>query len=351
MRESSSHAQQENLICADIVFLGVIYQGSAGRTDFPSGSKPWTSDTVSWIASMTKLASAISVLQIVERGLITLDEDVRPKIKFLAEVDIISGFDEKTGKPNLEANTEPISLRRLLTHTTGLAYDLSDEMLMRWRRYAKKDKINMTWTEEGFSTPLLFRPGSDWMYGTSIDWATAVLEEVTGQKLSAYMEDNILGPLGMNKTGFWPGEVAKIPYRMPDGHLEDAPSPLPQEHPVESGGAGLFSTAADYAKLLIAVLQGKLLSEDSMELLFKPQLDSALQECLMKRVANAPDVYACEYPVGTPANFAFGGMVNLEDIPGKRLKGSMMWSGYTNPHWVGPLFIFQVLSGSLTNCL
>lgn len=315
---------------------GVLYEGSAGRTDVPLGSKPWTSDTVSWIASMTKLASAISVLQIVERGLITLDEDVRPKIKFLAEVEILRGFDERTGKPILEPNTQPITLCRLLTHTVGLAYDLSDESLMKWRRHVGKDNINMTWTEEGFSTPLLFAPGTSWMYGTNIDWATAVLEKVTGQKLSAYMAENILGPLEMTSTGFWPktSTVAKIPFRTPDGTLEDAPLPVPEEHPLESGGAGLFSTARDYAKLLRAVLQGKLLSEDSMNLLFTPQLGEDLQRALMDKIAAASGTYCPEYPLGTPANFALGGMVNLVDLPGKRAKGSIMWSGYSNPHWV-----------------
>lgn len=284
---------------------------------------------------MTKLASAISILQVVERGLITLDEDVRPRIKFLAEVEIIRGFDESTGKPILEPNTEFITLRRLLTHTVGLCYDMQDDMIMRWRRYTRKDKINMSWTEEGFATPLLFTPGTDFVYGTSIDWATMILEQVTGQKLSAYMSENIFGPLVMKNTGFWPEAVAKIPFRTSNGVLEDAPSPLHKEHPIESGGAGLFSTASDYSKMLLAVLQGKLLKEDSMELLFTPQLSPEVQKSLMKKIAGAPDAYSPEYPPGTPASFALGGMVNLEDIPGKRSKGSMMWSGYTNPHWVG----------------
>lgn len=312
---------------------GILYQGSAGRTDISPDSKPWDQDTVTWIASMTKLASAICVLQIVEQGLITLDEDVRPRIKFLAEVEIIRGFDDSTGKPILEPNTRPITLRQLLTHTTGLAYDLSEEILMKWRRAVKKDRINMTWTEEGFSTPLLFPPGTAWNYGTSIDWATAVLEKVTGQRLSEYMAQHILDPLGMKDTGFYPATFAKIPFRGPDGVLENAPAPLPKDHPVESGGAGLFSTAADYSKLLRAVLQGRLLSVTSNDLLFTPQLNGEVQKSLMDNARKAPSVFA-EYPPGHPINFAFGGMLNLEDVPGKRSKGSMMWSGYTNPHWV-----------------
>lgn len=320
--------------------LGVLYQGAKGRIDFAPESQPWSPDTLSWIASMTKLASAISILQIVEKGLITLDEDVRSKIPFLDEVEIIKGFDNTTRKPILEPNTRPITLRHLLTHTTGLAYDLSDELLMKWRRAVGKDLINMTWTLEGFSTPLLFPPGTDWSYGTGIDWATLLLEHVTGTKLSVYMNENIFTPLGMTSTGFWPTKLttarpmAAIPNRdYRSRGLVPAPSPVPDEHPVESGGAGLFSTTADYSKLLHAVLRGELLSAESMELLFKPQLEGDLLRKMEERVALAKGMYAPEYAEDTPANFALGGMVNTADLQGKRAAGSMMWSGYTNPHW------------------
>lgn len=301
-------------------------------------SKPWGPNTLSWIASMTKLASAISLLQLVEKGLITLDEDLRPKIPFLNEVEIIRGIDPSTRKPILEPNTTPITLRHLLTHTAGMGYDLAEDVLMKWRRAAGKDLINMTWTEEGFSTPLLFAPGSDWSYGSAIDWAVLVLERVVPGKISAYMAEHIFAPLGMTETGFWPGKIARplaaIPNRVPGGALVAAPSPVPDEHPVESGGAGLFSTAEDYGKLLRGVLQGKLLREESSwELLFAPQLSAELQAKLQAKVGLAQAVYATEFEVGTPVNFAFGGMVNLEDVPGKRSKGSIQWSGYTNPHW------------------
>lgn len=320
---------------------GVLYHGAAGRIDFAPDSAPWGPDTLSWIASMTKLASAVCVLQIVEQGLVSLDEDVRPMIPFLAHVEIIRGFDGATRKPLLEPNTSPITLRHLLTHTTGLAYDLGEDVLMKWRRAVGKDLINMTWTLEGFSTPLLFAPGTSWVYGTGIDWAVLVLEHVTGQKISAYMSEHLFGPLGIAHTGFWPAELATrappaaVPNRDGGGGLVPAPSPVPDVHPVESGGAGLFSTTADYAKLLGAVLRGDalLLGADSMALLFAPQLEGAVLRAMTERVAAARGIFATEYAQDTPINFAFGGMLNAADVPGKRAKGSMMWSGYTNPHW------------------
>lgn len=288
---------------------------------------------------MTKLASVISVLQVVEKGLVSLDEDLRPKIPFFSEVEIIKGFNTATRKPILETNTVPITLRHLLSHTVGLPYDLSEDVIMKWRRATGKDLINMTWTLEGFSTPLLFAPGTDWVYGTAIDWAVLLLEQVTGQKISAYMSEHIFGPLGMTSTGFWPDKLttprplAAIPNRDRGGALVPAPSPVPDEHPVESGGAGLFSTTADYAKMLRAVLRGELLNEESMALLFKPQLEGQVLQKLEERVALARAIYATEFAEDTPLNIAFGGMLNMIDVPGKRTKGSIMWSGYTNPHW------------------
>lgn len=318
---------------------GVLYQGSSGRIHLPKDSPPWNPQTLSWLASLTKLATAISLLQVVERQLLTLDADVRPHSPFLASAQILRGWEGKT--PLLEDNTAPITLRMLLTHTVGLAYDLADEGLMKWRRWARKDKVNMTWTEEGFATPLLFTPGTDWMYGTAMDWAGMVLEKVTGQRLSEYMAEHIFEPLGMHDTGFWPEKIqgseermASLPCRDEEGRLEDAPSPLAKEHPIEAGGAGLFSTVDDYAKLLRAVLQGKLLNEKSMELLFQPQLEGPTEKGLMEKVDKWRDGFAPEFPAGTSLNFTFGGMTNLEDIPGKRSKGSIMWSGYANPHWV-----------------
>lgn len=215
---------------------------------------------------------------------------------------------------------------------------------MKWRKAVGRHKVNLTWSEEGFSTPLLFEPGTQWLYGTGIDWAGQLLEKVTGHTLQQYMTTNIFEVLGMRDTTFRPkllpdqsersARTASFAFRSPSGSLEAGPSPLPDDHPLESGGAGLFSTARDYAKLLQGVIQGKLLGEEGMEILFRPQLDEALQRDLMEKVATMPEGYAPEYPRDMPANFAFGGMLNLEDIPDKRKARSMMWSGVANSHWV-----------------
>ncbi|KAI3392055.1 hypothetical protein diail_6310 [Diaporthe ilicicola] len=328
--------------CTLVPLQDVLYEGSAGRIDHHDEAARYTPDTFTYVASLTKLPTAICLLQLVERGQITLDEDLRPRLPFLSEVQILRGFDGD-GQPILEHNHRPITLWHLLTHTSGLTYDTPSEPLMKWRQAVGLHKVNLTWTEEGFSTPLLFEPGTQWLYGTGVDWAGQLLEKVTGQTLGDYMTQNIFSELEMRDTCFRPrllsdqeeraARTARFSFRSAGGTLEAGPSPLPDDHPLESGGAGLLTTTRDYSKLLRAVLQGKLLSQDGMEMLFRPQLGEGLQKDLMDKIASAREGYAPEYPIGAPANFAFGGMLNLEDIPGKRNAGSMMWSGMANSHW------------------
>lgn len=326
-----------------VLFQDVLYEGSAGRIDHHDEAARYTPDTFTYVASLTKLLTATCLLQLVERGQITIDEDLRLRLPFLSDVQILRGFDGDD-KPILENNHRPITLWHLLTHSSGLTYDIPSEPLMKWRKAVGRPKVNLTWSEEGFSTPLLFEPGTQWLYGTGIDWAGQLLEKVTGQTLQQYMTANVFDVLGMRDTTFRPklssdpaeraARTANFAFRSPGGTLETGPSPLPDDHPLESGGSGLFSTARDYAKLLQGLMQGKLLGREGMATLFKPQLNEALQKDLMNKVAKMPEGYAPEYPIGMPANFAFGGMLNLEDIPGKRKAESMMWSGVANSHWV-----------------
>ncbi|ROV90540.1 hypothetical protein VPNG_10039 [Cytospora leucostoma] len=331
---------------------GILFSGSSGRTSLGGSLEPWTIHTFAWMASLTKLPSTVCLLQLLSRGYLTLDEDLRSRFRetvvaHLASVQILRGFDA-TDQAILEPNVRPITLRHLLTHTSGLGYDLPSENLMRWRRSVGKLKNNLSWTGEGFSTPLLFEPGTAWLYGTGIDWATRLLEAVTGETLREYMDANIFKPLGIRNSVFRPGTMpgcregktpipqpAKILFREPDRTLHEMkPQPISSrgDHELDSGGAGLFSTTYEYSKLLRGILGGELLPKDSIELLFAPQLDDRLQKSMMETLAISP-AFAPNYPPKMPANFAFGGMMNLEDIPGRRKAGSITWSGMSNCRW------------------
>ena len=198
----------------------------------------------------------------------------------------------------------------------------------------------MSWSREGCNHPTKFAPGEGWYYGVATDWAGLVLEKITGQSLGTYMQEHILEPLGIRNTGFWPKKLqvdSLAAYAYREGPiLKPGPDPTPEEHEIEPGGSGLYSNAHDYAIFLHGFLQGKLLKEDTMRQMFTPQLNEAQRSCLEMISYNygIQDAFAPEFPTGLKLNHGIGGVMNMEDVPNKRRKGSLMWSGMCNSRWV-----------------
>lgn len=240
-----------------------------------------------------------------------------------------------------------ISLRILLTHTLGLPYDILDPDIMKWSKLNSRTDWAMSWNRSGFATPIRFTPGEGWLYGPALDWAGLALQAITGDTLGAYMQRHVFDPLNMQDTGFWPGKLesrgveergVEPVERKEGGKLEGVQPWEPAEHEIESGGAGLYSTAGDYAKFLQGFIRGEVVSETSMQEMFTPQLNDA-QRTAMETIAyklgeEARLGFAPEFPVGAPINHGLAGIINLEDVEGKRRKGSIMWSGMVNSRWV-----------------
>ncbi|KAM5342012.1 hypothetical protein ACJ41O_015043 [Fusarium nematophilum] len=289
---------------------------------------------------MTKIITATSVMQVVDKGLIGLDDDVRPLVSELAGAQILRGFNERD-QPILEPNSDAITLRQLLCHASGMGYDALDPDLSKWAKVTGRTATSIDQTREGWNTPLKFRPGESWLYGSGIDWAGQVLEEVTGQSLGAYMSENVFKPLGMKDTTFRRGLIAdelagrliELTYRNSDGSLVSGPMVAPENPPLDSGGAGLFSTAQDYIKILQAILaagegKGTLLSREAVDEMFRPQLNDARTQTLR---ASVPEVVT--FLGGVPLEHGINGVINMVDVKGKRGKGSMSWSGMSNSQW------------------
>lgn len=233
----------------------------------------------------------------------------------------------------------------LITHTVGLAYDLADPDLMKWSRSIGREDTNLDWSRAGFTTPLKFAPGDGWYYGSAIDWAGLLLESVTGQTLGEYMKANIFEPLGMKDTTFWPDKSVEsrtvtCTYRQEDGSFIAGALPVPEDHEMESGGAGIFTTAEDYSTFQRALVAGKLVRKDTLTQMFTPKLNDKQRSSLKERVYDSPAslmAFAPEFPMDLPIDHGLGGIINTEDVAGKRRKGSMMWSGMCNSRWVSPL--------------
>lgn len=301
---------------------------------------------------MTKLATATCAMQLVERGQIGLDDDVRPLVPALRRLPLLRGF-VGADIPFLEANTSPVTLRHLLTHTAGLGYAGGDPDYTRWAKHVgRAPNEDLRGTLAAWETPLKFPPGRGWYYGSAVDWAGQVVEAVSGKKLGTHMTESLFGPLGMGDSTFRRDELPHVRDRTvpssrrdPDtGELAAGEDPFPAlaEGGVESGGAGLYTTAADYAKLLRVLLgslaggvegDGALLKRATVEEMVRPQLTEEQRRWLKFLTDLFHDGLVPDFSKGMPLDHGISGVINMQDEPGKRKKGSMMWGGLCNGHW------------------
>jgi CubicO group peptidase (beta-lactamase class C family) len=238
----------------------VIYQGAFGARSMGASAR-MSIDTVFSIASMTKLLTSVAALQLVERGQLKLDEPAAAIDPTLGSPQVLEGFDAK-GAPQLRAARKSITLRHLLTHTSGLSYQFWDTNVVRYGKASRNDPALPR-------APLMFDPDTRWAYGGSLDRVGRLVEIVSGQTLDRYFREHILGPLGMNDTVFSLTEgqrarQASLHLRKADGTLLPQPLVKRSEPKVVSGGGGICSTAPDYLTLLQALLNGGALAGNSI---------------------------------------------------------------------------------------
>lgn len=176
-----------------------LYEGAFGKRNLSTG-EPMTIETVGWIASMTKAITGACAMQLVEQGKLDLDGPASQWVPQLSEVKVLEGWDA-AGKPKLRPPIRPITLRHLLTHTAGFAYEFWSEDILKYQQVMGVPGI-ASCENKALTTPLLFDPGDRWQYGINIDFVGKAIEAVSGKKLGQYMQENLLGPLGMNDTAF-----------------------------------------------------------------------------------------------------------------------------------------------------
>lgn len=230
------------------------------------------------------MLTTIGVLQCVDRGLIQLDDGVASVLPELANPKIISKELGNKWGFELSPATTPITVRHLITHTSGLSYDAMHPLLRSWRESRGEALLVMSGLViEACSIPLLFEPGTSWGYGCGLDWAGVLVQRLNGNvTLGEYMAANIFAPLGIQQTSFrpfdWPekgAHMAQMFSRMTDGVPAKMQSPYPQRARDESGGMGIATTPADFAAVLCDLLREEplLLREDTARLMFTAQFE------------------------------------------------------------------------------
>ncbi len=323
---------------------GTLYEGGFGER-VQGGGAAMSPDTVVWIASMTKAITATAAMQQVEQGKLHLDRPAREVVPALGEVQVLESFDA-AGKPVTRAPARPITLRQLLTHTAGFAYEIWQQPIIRYQE-AKGLPGIISCEERALSTPLLFDPGERWEYGINIDWAGKMVEAVSGQKLGAYLKANLFEPLGMRDTAFritddMRKRLAKIHQRGDDDSF--APQlelEIPQAPEFEMGGGGLYGTIGDYAKFVRMILnQGKaggqqVLKPETVSMMSTNQMGDC-RVCMLK-TAMPPLSNDAEFFPGMPKTWGLSFMINTERAPTGRNPGSLAWAGLANTFfWIDP---------------
>src|ERR1700674_5633251 len=184
----------------------VIYQGAYGKRDL-SKDDAMTPDSVFWIASMTKAITTAGAMQLVEQGKLALDAPIGKVLPDLAAPQVLEGFDAK-GEPKLRPARNPITLRHLMTHTAGFAYDIWNGDMVKYLERTGTPGI-ITCANAALKTPIMSDPGTRWEYGTNIDFVGKAVEALSGKRLDAYLRDHMFAPLGMTDTGFKIGEAQR----------------------------------------------------------------------------------------------------------------------------------------------
>jgi len=354
-RAATSAAEVPGVVAMAANDHGVLYEGIFGKRRLGDGAA-MTRDTVFRVASMVKVITSVAALQLVEQDKLSLDAPVPDIEPAIGSPQVLDGFDAK-GLPQLRPAQRPITLRHLLTHTSGLVYRLWDAKAV---QYAKSlELLPKAQRKLAPPTPLMFDPGARWQYGTSINWVGRIVEAISGESLDVYFRKHILDPLGMNDTAFvlkppQREREASVHRRGPDGAL--TAEPLEQNSPRQtfSGGGGIYSTAPDYLTLIRALLAGgaldgtRILRPETVALMGQNQIgdiDVGVLKTTVPALSN--DVDLCP---GVTRKWGFGHMITMQAVAGGRGAGSLTWGGLLNTYyWIDPgrkiaaVFMTQVL--------
>lgn len=290
-------------------------------------------DTVFQIASMTKLVTSIAVMMLVDEQRVDLDAPLKDYLPGFTQPEVLLEFEPDTGACSTRAATRDASLRELLSHTAGYGYWFLHEPL----------RIASGADPDLFNPPFLIAdPGTAFAYSTSTDVAGLLVEPITGLPLETFFEQRIFTPLGMTDTGFQrPADLSRLAavHRRSGKGFQSLPL-AKRDHPVRGGG-GLYSTAADYSRLLRCLLRGgeldgvRILSTAAVAEISSNQIGNF--EAQMQRTALADRSNDFTFMDGSQ-KFGFGVMLETEQRPGKRSIGSYGWGGIVNTYfWVDPV--------------
>jgi methyl acetate hydrolase len=364
LRQKSDAGEIPGVVAMAATSNEVIYQGAFGKRDL-SKDVAMTTDSVFWIASMTKAITAAAGMQLVEQGKLSLDEPIGRVLPDLATPQVLEGFDAE-GEPQLRPARNPITLRHLMTHTAGFGYNIWNGDMVRYLEKTGIPPIN-SGKLAALKVPLMTDPGTRWEYGTNIDFVGKAVEAVSGQRLDAYLRDHLFAPLGMSDTGFKIGDAQRqrlvnVHARQPDGALAPIPFEIEQNPESHAGGGGLYGTAGDYIKFTRMILNkgsgngNQVLKPETVAMMGQNHIGELNMTRLTSAIATASNDVDFYPDIAKKWGLSF--LINTARTPEGRSPGSLAWAGLANTYfWIDPardvtgVILMQVLPFVDGQCL
>jgi CubicO group peptidase (beta-lactamase class C family) len=318
---------------------GVLFEGAAGLLNVADG-EAMPVDAIFSIASMTKPVTSVAIMQLVERGRLGLDDPVSKFLSGFDELEVLTSIDPVTGSFETRPAATVMTVRHLLSHTSGIGYGFSNSTVAQLQRGTQVPEWQL---------PLLSEPGSEWHYGASTRLLGQIVEAISGQSLEAYFQAEILAPLGMSDTSFAVPEAKRA--RVPTLHVRTAGGGLQESTqngipstptPPFAGDGGLYSTARDYGQFMRMLLNGgalgeaRILSEGSVALMGENQIG----EIFVAEQEAANPALTQPFPLGAGIDkFGLGFQITGTDAADRprRSAGSLSWAGLFNTEfWIDP---------------
>ena len=329
----------------------VVYHEAAGRRDVER-NVPMTTDTLFRIASMSKAVTSVAIMMLLEEGRVHLDDPVSRFIPAFARTTVVVPPPAGTPAAAMARTAgrapaaRPVTIRHLLTHTAGISYgsgnpfeaDYKAANVIGWY-FADKDEPIATTIDRLAALPMDAQPGEKYVYGFNTDILGVVVEKASGQSLADFFRTRIFAPLKMPNTAFYvdPAQADRLAtvygIAAPGAPMTRAPEPgMGQGHYVNgprvsfSGGAGLVSTAGDYARFLQMLLNGGVL--DGARILSPKTVELMTSNHVGTLYANG--------------NFGFGLGFEITEHVGRSGRpgsvGEFGWGGaYHTKFWVDPV--------------
>jgi CubicO group peptidase (beta-lactamase class C family) len=320
----------------------LAYHESFGHQD-PASAAPMALDSIFRIYSMTKPIVSVAAMMLWEQGRFLLSDPAAKFLPELGQVKVAVAQGEESGQVDAE---RPITIQDLLRHTSGLTYEFRGNgpvhKMYNAARIYSRDQSNADQVASLSKLPLLHQPGTKWEYSRSTDVVGRLVEVLSGMSLGQFLQQQLFAPLGMIDTAFHVPEpqqarLAESFAKDPDTNTGVQLLNVKTAPKFESGGGGLVSTAADYARFLQMMLNlgrfdgVRFLSRKTIELMTADHLGP---------ITGAPDLLLPGYGFGL--GFAIRLQPGISHVPGS--VGQYFWGGLAGTtFWVDPAEQLQAI--------